>query len=136
MRLRARSLFGKAAVQIAFAGMRRRARWVAAAAVALAGCGGTSTVIVTVTRPTQPVWCPTIFHAQTIGMSHPNQRVAGSFDTRLLLRRTEAHAAAEASQHGCLWRVVNQGGLMTADGRPNRIDADVSHGIVTAIGVG
>jgi hypothetical protein len=112
----------------------RRYTWLGV--LALAACGGQSVAVVTVNRPTQPVWCPTIFHAQTIGLSHPNKRVAGSFDTRVLLGRTEADAAAEARRHGCSWRVVNQGGLLTADGRPNRIDVDVSHGIVTAVGVG
>ena len=107
-----------------------------ALALTLAACGGRSLVVVTVTRPTEAVWCPTVFHAQTSGMSHPNARVAGSFDTRTLLGRSEAAAAAAARRHGCSWRVVNQGGLLTADGNPKRIDADISHGIVTAIGVG
>lgn len=92
--------------------------------------------VVTVTRPTQAVWCPTIFHAQTIGMSHPNARVPGSFDTRALLGQSEANAVAQARRHGCSWRVVNHGGVLTADGNPKRIDADVNHGIVTAVGVG
>jgi hypothetical protein len=91
---------------------------------------------VTVTRPTEAVWCPTVYHAQTIGLSHPNQRVAGSFDTRLLLGRTKAAATSVAHPHGCLLRVVSQGGLLTADGRPNRIDVDINDGIVSAIGVG
>jgi hypothetical protein len=30
-----------------------------------------------------------------------------------------------------MMRVVNDGGLLTADGRPNRIDADVIDGVVT-----
>jgi hypothetical protein len=110
--------------------------WLGVLALLLAACGGQSVAVVTVTRATQPVWCPTIFHAQTIGLSHPNKRVAGSFDTRVLLGRAEADAAAEARKRGCSWRVVNQGKALLANGDPKRIDADVSHGIVTAVGVG
>jgi hypothetical protein len=87
------------------------------------------------TRPNRPVWCPTVFHAQTARMSTPNRRVAGSFDVRSLLGQSETKAAIEAQRHGCAWRVVNQGGLFTTDGRPNRVDANVIDGIVTAVGV-
>jgi hypothetical protein len=69
-------------------------------------------------------------------MSASNRRVAGSFDTRVLLGHSEASAAVAARKHGCSVRVVNQGGVLTADGRPDRIDVDVNHGIVTATGVG
>jgi hypothetical protein len=41
-----------------------------------------------------------------------------------------------ARKHGCSLRVVNQGGVLTADGRPDRIDVDINHRIVTATGVG
>jgi hypothetical protein len=123
-------------VRSSAAATARRCTWLGAVALSVAACGRQSIAVVTVNRPTKPVWCPTIFHAQTIGLSHPNKRVAGSFDTRVLLGHTEANAAAEARQHGCSWRVINRGGLLTADGRPNRIDADVSRGIVTAVGVG
>lgn len=88
-----------------------------------------------VTRPSRPVWCPTVFHAQTARMSQPNHRVAGSFDTRGLLGQKATKAIIEARRHGCSWRVVNDGGLLAADGRPNRIDADVIDGVVTAVGV-
>lgn len=88
-----------------------------------------------VTRANRPVWCPTVFHAQTARMSTPNRRVAGSFDVRGLLGKSETNAAIEAQRHGCAWRVVNQGGLLTDDGRPNRVDANVIDGIVTAVGV-
>ena len=64
-------------------------------------------------------------------MSTPNPRVLGSFDTRVLLGRPNAAAANVAHQHGCSLRVVNQGGFLTADGRPDRIDVDINHVIVT-----
>lgn len=70
--------------------------WLGALALTLAACGGQSVVVVTVTRPTEAVWYPTVFHAQTIGPFHTNQRVAGSFDTRTLLGRSVAVAAATA----------------------------------------
>ena len=82
------------------------------------------------------MWCPTIFHAQTSGISSPNKRLTGSFDTRVLLGHAEADAAVQARRHGCSLRVVNQGGFLTTDGRPNRIDIDVNHGIIAATGVG
>lgn len=104
--------------------------------VSLAACGSHSLAVVTVIRPTRPVWCPTIFHAQTSGMSSPNKRLTGSFDTRVLLGHAATDAAGPARRHGCSLRVVNQGGVLTADGRPNRIDIDVNHGIITATGVG
>jgi hypothetical protein len=55
-----------------------------------------------------------------------------------LLGQPEAKAAAEARRHGCAWRVINLDDkhlIITADGRPNRVDADMNHGIVTAVGV-
>lgn len=114
----------------------RRSLWLGMAAVLLVACGSQTVAVVTVTRPTRPVWCPTIFHAQTSGMSTSNRRVTASFDTRALLGHSEASAAVAARKHGCSMRVVNQGGVLTADGRPDRIDVDVNHGIVTATGVG
>ena len=114
----------------------RKCLGVGVLALSLTACGSQSLKIVTVTRPTRPVWCPTIFHAQTSGMSSPNKQVTGSFDTRALLGQTEAHAAVAAHKHACSLRVVNQGGALTADGRPDRIDIDVNHGIITATGVG
>jgi hypothetical protein len=114
----------------------RRCFWLGVLGVSAAACGGQSVAVVTVTRPVQAVWCPTVFHAQTSGMSTPNPRVPGSFDTRVLLGRPKAAAANVAHQHGCLLRVVNQGGVLTTDGRPDRIDVDINHGIVTATGVG
>lgn len=97
--------------------------------------GGQPATVATVTRPARPVWCPTVFHAQTAGLSKPNHRVTGSFDTRTLLGRGAPDAAVIARQHGCSWRVVNQGAVLTADGRPDRVDADVINGRVTAVGV-
>ncbi len=97
--------------------------------------GGQPATIANVTRPARPVWCPTVFHAQTAGLSKPNHRVTGSFDTRTLLGRGASDAAVTARQHGCSWRVVNQGAVLTADGRPDRVDADVINGRVTAVGV-
>jgi len=114
----------------------RRCLLIGLAAASVAACGGQSLAVVVVTRPARPVWCPTIFHGQTSGMSSPNPRVARSFDTRVLLGHTQIAAASVARSHGCSLRVVNQGGVETADGRPTRIDIDVNHGIITATGVG
>ena len=69
-------------------------------------------------------------------MSASNRRVTGSFDTRVLLGHSEGSAVVAGRTHECSVRVVNQRGVLTADGRPDRIDVDVNHGIVTATGVG
>ena len=113
-------------------------RWLGLGLVAssLVACGGQSVVVVTVVRPARPVWCPTVFHAQTSRMSASNTRLTGSFDTRQLLGQSEASAVMAARKHGCSLRVVNQGGALTTDGRPDRIDVDINHRIVTATGVG
>lgn len=69
-------------------------------------------------------------------MSASNRRVRGSFDTRVLLGHSEGSAGVAARKHGCSVRVVNQRAVLTTDGRPDRIDIDVNHGIVTATGGG
>lgn len=103
-------------------------------AVSVAG-ESSATTNANASRPDRPIWCPAVFHAQTAGMSKPNRHVSGSFDTRTLLGRSASNAEAIARQHGCSWRVVNQGGALTADGRANRVDADIINGKVTAVGV-
>jgi hypothetical protein len=105
------------------------------------GCGGAQPTPppppVKITRPARAVWCPTKpIHA--ISLSRPNPRGENSFDTRTLLGQAEAAAAAQTRRHGCLWRVVRRDGrelTITSDSRPNRVDAAVDRGTVTATGV-
>ena len=90
-----------------------------------------------ITRPSRAVWCPTRLILPTT-LSKANRPAAGSFDTRTLLAQTETNAAADAGQHGCLWRVVKRDGrdlTVTSDARPNRVDAAINHVVVTAVGV-
>lgn len=96
---------------------------------------GHTTTAAKLTQPDRPIWCPTVFHAQTAGLSKANHHVPGSFDTRTLLGRSASAAEAIARQHGCSWRVVNHGAVLTADARANRVDVDVTNGKVTAVGV-
>jgi hypothetical protein len=103
----------------------------------LCGCGGRSaTPIFKIVRPGRAIWCPTKLTLRT-SPSEPNRPASGSFDTRSLLGQTVAHAAADARPHGCSLRVVKRDGrdlTITSDARANRVDAVVSHGIVTATG--
>jgi hypothetical protein len=52
---------------------------------------------------------------------------------------TERDAISPAARRGCVWRVVELNGRslpVTPDFRPNRIDATVDRGVVTAVYVG
>lgn len=115
-----------------------RHSWIWLAPLILCECGGHSpTPGLKITRPSRAVWCPTRLILPT-GLSKPNRPAAGSFDTRTLLGQTETKASADARQHGCSWRVVERDGhglTITADAQPNRVDAAINHGIVTAVGV-
>jgi hypothetical protein len=51
---------------------------------------------------------------------------------------TETEAAAAVRRRGCKWRAVARDGrdlTMTSDANGQRVDATVTNGIVTAIGV-
>lgn len=119
----------------------RRNLWLLLLAAAVGGCGGSgahhsTSLPVKIIRPGRPVWCPTsrISPAQ----SKSNTRAPHSFDTRSILGMTETEAAAAVRRRGCKWRVVVRDDrplTVTSDARPQRVDASVTNGIVTAVGV-
>lgn len=77
------------------------------------------------------IWCPSngIFPA-----SGRTVREAGSFDVRTLLGERESRARRIIAAHGCRMRVLDPGGhraVITADARPDRVDLEITRGIVT-----
>ena len=120
--------------------LRRAHGWIRATALLVGGCGQStntsSHIAVKVIRPDRALWCPTSKIAP--GQSKANTRAVGSFDTRVLLGQAESRAAAESAQYGCLWRVVIRDGHglhVTADAVPERVDAIITHRVVTEVGV-
>ena len=93
-----------------------------AAAVGLAGCGGTAAI-----------WCPTTSRPQATGQSKANSPAPASFNANVLLGRTLKQANATATRHGCTVRML--GAANHLDYRPNRVDLTISDGIVNSVGV-
>lgn len=119
----------------------RRHLWLLFLAAAIGGCGGSPADHSTsrpakIVRPGRPVWCPTSLISPA--QSEPNTPAPHSFDTRAILGMTETEAAAAVRRRGCDWRVVVRNGralTVTSDARPQRVDASITNGIVTAVGV-
>ncbi len=102
--------------------------------LAVAGCGGDDKPAADVTRPADPVHCPSEDGgaAQATG--------AGTFDARDILGRSLADAESAAKDHDCTVRVVVEDGEerpQTMDFRTERINIEVRDGVVVALrGVG
>jgi hypothetical protein len=140
--------------------MLRLSAGVLLAALAGAGCGGSSpgkassprvparhlsTRLSASARPCQPL----TFLCQAHRREHRGRAplwcpFAGPvsstrFDTRLLLGLGVAAAERDAQHHGCTSRIVELNGrglAITSDLRSNRVDLAVTHGVVTGVDVG
>lgn len=101
--------------------------------LAVAGCGGGKDApVADVTRPADPVHCPTA----DVGAA----RTADAFDARDLLGRSLADAEGVAKDHDCTVRVVVENGEelpQTMDLRTERINVEVRDGVVVGLrGIG
>jgi len=113
--------------------------WVALAIV-VTGCGSSHKAAA---HAAKAIWCPTRFGLGPGGIpSHlgvPNRRVKNSFDVRTVVGMSRSAAAAYVEQRGCSLRVVaiEGGGPLTlnTNAAPDRVDVEVAHGRVIAVGV-
>lgn len=103
---------------------------VLAMAGAVTGCGGEDESAADVTRPADPVYCP----------SAVDDMAAGTFDARDVLGQSLGDAERTAKDHDCMVRVVAEDGEdlpQTMDLRIERINVEVRDGVVVALrGVG
>lgn len=101
--------------------------------LAMAGCGGDDQPAANVTRPADPVHCP----SEDGGTA---QAGSEAFDARDVLGRSLADAESAAKDHACTVRVVVEDGEerpQTMDFRTDRINVEIRDGVVVALrGVG
>lgn len=99
--------------------------------LAMAGCGGKDEPAADVTRPADPVHCPS---------ADGGAAVSGAFDAREILGRSLADAEGLAKDHHCTVRVVVEDGEerpQTMDFRTDRVNVETRDGVVVALrGVG
>lgn len=103
--------------------------------LAVAGCGGDDKPAADVTRPADPVYCPSEDGGAARAAGAPD-----AFDARDVLGRSLADAESAAKDHDCVVRVVIEDGEenpQTMDLRTDRVNVEVRDGVVVALrGVG